>query len=108
MNGEVKAVMDALIAGGVPAIRAYPKDTLQMPVQPIAAVSLAEADAGQVQVQVTVVASDGPACEDGAIKAAKILQSLGTVSISGPSRYDNRCSLFSMEVFVTFGGKVTE
>ncbi len=108
MNGEVNAVMDALIAGGIPAIRAYPRDALQMPPQPMAAVGLAEADAEQVQVQVTVAvpaALGGPACEDGAVKAAKILQSLGTVSISGPCRYDDRGHLFSMEVFVTIGGE---
>lgn len=105
MNGEVSAVMKALIAGGMPAIRAYPGEILQEPRQPMAAVSIAEADARQVQVQVTVVASGGPACEDGAVKAAKILQSMGTVFISGPCRYDNRCDLFSMEVFVTIGGE---
>ena len=107
MNGEVSAVMKALIAGGMPAIRAYPGEISQEPKQPMAAVSIAEADARQVQVQVqvTVVASGGPACEDGAVKAAKILQSMGTVFISGPCRYDNRCDLFSMEGFVTIGGE---
>ena len=111
MNGEVSAVMKALIAGGIPAIRAYPEEAMQEPKQPMAAVSLAEADAEQVTVQVTVIAPaalGGPACEDGAIKAAKLLQSLGAVSVSGPCRYDDRCDLFSMEVFVTIGGEKAE
>lgn len=108
MNGEVSAVMDALAAGGIPAIRAYPGGSMQIPSKPIAAVSLAKADQERVQVQVSVVvpaALGGPACEDAAVKAAKLLQSLGPVSVSGPSRHDDRCDLFCMEVFVTIGSQ---
>lgn len=108
MNGEVNAVVNALVAGGISAIRAYPGETMLESKQPVAAVCLAKADAEQVQVQVTVMTPaslGGPACEDGAVKAAKLLQSLGAVSVNGPCRYDNRCDHFSMEVFVTVGGE---
>lgn len=111
MNGEVSAVMDALNKGGIPAVRAYPGEPMQIPSQPQAAVSLAQVDAEQVQVQVTVLAPaalGGPACEDAAVKAGTLLKRLGTVCMDGPCRYDDRCDLFFMEVFVSIGEASTE
>ena len=105
MNGEVGAVISALRVFEYPVIRAYPGQIMEIPAQPTAAVSLAKAAPGQVRVQVTVTAPaalGGAACEDAAISAGRILQNLGAVSVEGPCSYDNRCDLFSMEVFVTF------
>lgn len=111
MNGEVNAVMAALRVSEFPAIRAYPGEPMGVSAQPVAAVSLAKANAEQVTVQVTVTvpaALGGSACEDTAVSVGKILRNLGAVSLEGPCRYDDRCDLFSMEVFVTFGGKTEE
>ena len=105
MNGEVNAVVSALRVFEYPVIRAYPGQIMEIPTQPMAAVSLFKVVPGQVTVQVTMTAPaalGGAACENATIKAGRILQNLGAVSIEGPCKYDDRCDLLSMELFVTF------
>ena len=80
MNGEVNAVVSALRVFEYPVIRAYPGQIMEIPTQPMAAVSLFKVVPGQVTVQVTMTAPaalGGAACENATIKAGRILQNLG-------------------------------
>ena len=105
MISEVAQVMNILNAGGIPAIRAYPGQPIQAMTKPQAAVSIAQVDTQQVQVQVSVLSPaglGGPACEDAAVKIGNLLKRLGTVCIDGPCGYDARCDMFCMELIISF------
>lgn len=101
MSDYIGRVMEALIAGGIPAIRAYPGSKLTQQTSACAAVGYHQVDGETVEVLVTVLspaALGGGACEDTALKAGDILLSLGASRVQGPCRYDDRCDLFVVEV----------
>lgn len=105
MSDYVGMVMDALKAGGIPAIRAYPGSKLTELTAACAAVGYHQVDAEKVEVLVTVLtpaALGGGACEDTALAAGEILLTLGASRVQGPCEYDERWDLFFVEVRAAF------
>lgn len=103
LENTVTALSDA----GIPARRGYPSDTMPVITQPVAAVSLKQAQLrGQTLTVLVRILSPGTlgasACEEAALAAGEVMTGLGGECAVSQCSFDGRTGLFSSDVTTQF------
>lgn len=110
--GYVNTVIETLRNSGIRTERAYPGRRIPVLCEPVAAVSLSQADhiAGTAKVCITILSPaklGGSACEDQAEKAAGAVAALGAACVQEACGFESAADHYCARVYVTFAQPVT-
>ena len=101
INHLLDLVISQLDEAGIPAQRGYPNTMVQIPEQPVAAITVEGSTMKQVQFGVWIFGPGclgGTICEDAAQRAAEVLRKKRFGCSVGPCRFDGKIDMFSVKI----------
>ena len=109
MGTIVSNVIDKLCNGGIRSAEAYPGKRIPTLGGPVAAVHLGKVDRSVRTTHLEVIvmspaASGGSACEQAALKAIELLQTMGGTCVKDVCKFDEMANVFYINIDVEFFG----
>ncbi len=108
---RINSVVEALQAAQIRTQRGFPVERMPYLTTSVAGVCIERVQAETIVLAVrifTPLEQGGASCEDTAMKAAEILESLGATCQIQSCSFDGKSGLFNMAVLATFKREATE